>query len=340
MELRQSPEWGKYLESLGWQTEVVEGCALRIRKLGPLGSIIKIQRPNNFSTDKVEEFAKKHKALFVKLEPINDAQTQSLISNHYYLDSWPLTPSRTVMIDLNKSEQELLKSFSKDARQTLKRISNKKLVVGVLDFEVINSKNEDALHSFHSIWKETGTRNHFYVQPYPELLNKARAFGSKAVLIVSCFQASENGPARPPLQPPTPGVGTDNHGLETLNLVAGCLLLFCNGTAYYHHAASTLEGQREEAPYAVLWRAILESKRRGMEKLDLEGIFDSRHPYAFKKWINFSTFKLKWGGQVIEYPGAYVKVYNPFIKTMFWLGDFFNGDRFRSPPRSLAAIAE
>ncbi len=32
---------------------------------------------------------------------------------------------------------------------------------------------------------------------------------------------------------------------------------------------------------------------------------------------NFSVFKLKWGGEIIEYPAPFTKFYNPAIKLLF-----------------------
>src|SRR3989338_9458929 len=121
MELRQSPEWGKYLESLGWATETIEGCAVRIRRMGPVGSIIKIQRPQSLPLEKIDEVAQRNRALFVKIEPISSSQLPDLNAQLYKPDSWPLTPSRTVMLDLKRTSSEILKSFSKDTRQAIKK---------------------------------------------------------------------------------------------------------------------------------------------------------------------------------------------------------------------------
>lgn len=326
MELRQSPQWGKFLASLGWQTEVIDGCALRIRKLGRLGSIIKIQRPDVLPIEKIEAAGKRHRALFIKIEPMSQSQTSSLVTCHFSPDSWPLTATRTLEIDLTKSEEELLKSFSKDVRQTLKKVESGKLKVESFSFDEIDNEKEKALEEFYRIWKETGARGKFWVPPYKELLAEVKAFGENAMLILASTttkneEIEKTGPARPSHQHPDDASGYDNHALpgpirQNCEPIAGCLLLFCDWVGYYHHAGSTLEGQKLEAPYLVMWQAILESKKRGYKKLDLEGIFDPRFKEMFKKWLGFSVFKLKWGGQVVEYPGAYIKAFNPLIRLL------------------------
>lgn len=305
MEIRQSPEWGKFLESLGWRTEMLDGCVLRIKKLGPLGSIIKIQRPENLPLTDIDRLAKKHKALFVKLEPLNKNKELRIKNFGFIKDTWPLTPTRTVFIDLNKTETWLLKSFSKDTRQTLRKINDSKLTIQEFGFKEMSEENEIALKRFYEIWKETAKRGRFWLPAYRELLSKVQAFGANATLLLAVAGDVKS-------QSPFRAKG----GMAFAPL-AGCLLLFCDDVAYYHHAASTLDGQKQETPYTVLWTAILESQKRGMKKLDLEGIFDPRFPTMFRKWVNFSTFKLKWGGGVFEYPGTFTKTYHPLIRLLF-----------------------
>jgi len=45
MDVRQSPEYARYLELLGWKIKKINSCQIFIRYLPLLGSIIKIQRP-------------------------------------------------------------------------------------------------------------------------------------------------------------------------------------------------------------------------------------------------------------------------------------------------------
>ncbi|MCL5003857.1 MAG: peptidoglycan bridge formation glycyltransferase FemA/FemB family protein [Patescibacteria group bacterium] len=300
MELRQSREWGKYLASLGWQTKEIDGCALRIKKLGPLGSIIKIQRPKNLPLEKIDEFAKRLRALFVKIEPCDNSRFSILNSQFYRPDTWPLTPSRTVFIDLAQTEDELLNSFSKDTRQTIKKSEIPGIKYQIADLGNTHSyhttvygsmeRRDKYLSDFYQVWKLTGTRGKFWVLSFSEYLNKIAAFEGKGFFVLSYLEE---------------------------RLVSGCLILICDGIAYYHHAASTLEGQNHHTPYGQLWKAIREAKKRGCTKMDLEGIFDPRFKDMFKRWLNFSTFKLKWGGEVFEYPGSFTKAYNPLIGLLF-----------------------
>ena len=299
MELRQSPEWGKYLESLGWATETIEGCAVRIRRMGPVGSIIKIQRPQSLPLEKIDEVAQRNRALFVKIEPISSSQLPDLNAQLYKPDSWPLTPSRTVMLDLKKTSSEILKSFSKDTRQAIKKALGEN--ISPIVYSSSSQQFSHALEIFYDLLKQTGKERGFWLPPFKELRTKAQSFGNHCFLILT-FKTDEKMTAQPPLLP-----------------LSGILVLVHDQTAYYHHAASTKLGQLLKAPYLALWEAIKTAASAGCERLDLEGIFDPRFPSMFKKWINFSTFKLKWGGEVVEFPPPLTKVYHPLVKLLFSL---------------------
>jgi len=297
MELRQSEPWGKYLESLGWQTETVDGCALRIRKVGPLGSIIKIQRPENLPLGKIEEIAKEHRTLFLRIEPSSESQARDLSANGYKVDSWPLNPTRTIFIDLKKSNNELLESFSKDTRQSIKKAT--KLNLSPIVYNPTSKDFEHALGIFYDLFKQTGHEKKFWIPSLKELRVKANAFKDSCYLILT-FRIYEK------LQPQT-----------DLLPLSGAFILFHDGVGYYHHAASLHLGQLVKAPYLTLWESLKTANAQGYERMDLEGIFDPRFPSMFKKWVGFSTFKLKWGGQVIESPSPFTKIYNPIVKLLF-----------------------
>ncbi len=297
MELRQSEGWGKYLESLGWRTETIEGCAVRIRNIGPFGSIIKIQRPENLPLAKIDEIAKKNRALFVKVEPRSGAQAQNLILSHYQVDAWPLTPSRTVFINLKQPETDLLESFSKDTRQSIKKARS--LNLSPIAYRQTSKEFGHALEIFYNLFKQTAREKGFWVASLSELRAKATAFKENCYLILT-FRIYEKLESETNLLP-----------------LSGVLLITSDKIGYYHHAASLHLGQLVKAPYLCLWEALKTAKTMGAEKVDLEGIFDPRFPSMFKKWINFSTFKLKWGGVIKEYPSNYIKFFNPLVKLIF-----------------------
>ena len=286
-DLRQSDEWGEYLHQLHWLSEKLKiknsKCKIFIRKIPFFGSVIKIQRPSEVPPiEDIDRIAKKHRALFVKLEP-SFALRASEGLRPFDPDNWPLVPTRTIRIGLTPATDEIFARFSKDARYSIRRAERNGVEVRSLGLEAGNLK------VFYDLLKETGKRKRFWVPPEADLQAKAQAFKDKSMLLLAYHN-------RKP--------------------IAGALILFHDQVAYYHQAASNLCGRKLLAPYLVVWEVIKLSKKRGCHTLDLEGIYDPRYP-IYKRFKKIGIFKKKFGGKEIEYPGSFIRYYNPFVKLIF-----------------------
>ncbi len=285
-DLRQSDEWSKYISHLGWRVEKLGKAKVFIRKLPLVGSVAKIQRPSEIPPiEEIDKVARKHRALFVKLEPVLLSPPSSLLSD-FEADAWPLAPTRTIHIDLAPSEEEIFERFSKDARYSVRRA--RRNGVSSLALQLFSSQQ---LRKFYDLLKETGRRKRFWVAPFKDLKAKTEAFKDKSALIFAY------------------------HNTE---IVAGALILFHDNVAYYHHAASNLEGRKLLAPYLVVWETIKLAKKRGCHTLDFEGIYDPRYK-IYKRFRKIGIFKKKFGGKEIEYPGSFIRYYNPIVRLIFKL---------------------
>lgn len=103
MDIRQSPQYAKFMEQIGWKVEKVGGTNFFIKPL-PLFSflsVIKIQRFKSLDQHSIETVAKKHQALFVKLEPDVEGTSKNN-SLPVSADLWPLLPTKTLVLDLKK----------------------------------------------------------------------------------------------------------------------------------------------------------------------------------------------------------------------------------------------
>lgn len=286
MDLRQSPEWGKYLEYLGWESVYLDSeVAVRIRRLGPL-AVLKIQRPevlDEHVLQEILELRKKYRGFLTKIEPVNLTNDQETLLKKYRfsLDSWPLSVSKTIVVDLTPSEEEILARFSKDGRYCLRKAE--KSVVGVGFSDPLNGRGDPApTTEFYNLFAQTSRRGHFWVPSLKEMEAKIKAFGQNAIT----FLAYQN-----------------------VTPVAGALVFIHDQTAYYLHAGSTLAGQKLEAPYLLIWEIIKKAKSLGCTKLDLEGIYDERFPASTKNWQGFTVFKRKFGGEEVTYPGAFSRYF-------------------------------
>ncbi|MDP1710712.1 MAG: peptidoglycan bridge formation glycyltransferase FemA/FemB family protein [candidate division WWE3 bacterium] len=294
-DLRQSEGWANYLKSQGWVVEEVGSknsklkTKIYIRKIPLLGSVIKIQRPDELPPfEEIDRVAKKHRALFVKLETLTANHYNAAIKNGFAPDTLPNLPTKTIIIDLTKSEQELWKDLSPDARQSVRKAQSNKLQV--TSFKFGEKGFNQALEQFTKLLAETGRRQRFWTPSFIQLEAKAEAFGKDATLFLVYSR-----PQRP---------------------VAGALILIHDGT----HSASSKEGQRLYASYFLHWEIIRYlRKNKKVNHHDLAGIYDPRFHKATKRWQGFTIFKEKFGGTEMEYPRPLIRYYNPVTRLLFKL---------------------
>ena len=130
---RQYPEYNKFYENKGWLVEKIDRSYVLIRRFPMWGSVIKIKRCHpEISLQKIDELAKKHHALFIKLElnlTTDDPRTpkilESLKTSGYMVSKWQFCPTKTIYINLNQSLDELLDQTKKDVRRYLRRNQEK-----------------------------------------------------------------------------------------------------------------------------------------------------------------------------------------------------------------------
>lgn len=117
MDLRQSKNYAKYMESIGWQIEKLPGCNIFVRHLPIISyfSVIKIQRPSQINIEALRKLSKKHHAIIAKLEP--------LVSVPLKPDNWPLLPTKTIVLDTATKFEDL----PKDTRYEIRKAAGLKV---------------------------------------------------------------------------------------------------------------------------------------------------------------------------------------------------------------------
>ena len=86
--------------------------------------------------------------------------------------------------------------------------------------------------------------------------------------------------------------------------VASALFHDFGKTSSYTFAASLPEARSTSASALLLWQAMLNAKQRGMEEMDLYGSAPESAPSSHP-WYGFSSFKSKFGGEIVEYSGTW-----------------------------------
>lgn len=293
-DLHQTPEWSDFMSRLGWKIEEIyspdksQTCRVFIKDIPIFGSIVKTMHPAFISFEKLDELARRRRALFIKLEPGENFPNENVLAQHGYLpDNWPLCPTKVVRVDLHPSAEELWGNFAKDARYSIRKAERNGVTLEVIPLKDAGSKT---IQTFYKIFKSTGQEKGFWIPPKKELEAKVRAFKDKGCFILARF-------------------GQDEY-------LSGALIIFAGKTVYYEHAAATVVGRKLLAQYLVIWELIKMAKDRGCELLDLGGVADPRFKIS-RRWGSLSVFKSKFCGVEATYPGSFTKYYNPLIKLLF-----------------------
>lgn len=288
-DLRQTKEYARYMEMLGWQ---VVKCLSRaksrdqvfIKKIPIIGNIAKLQRPSEkLEPRALDEFAKKHKLAALYIEPI--LHSPSYISYGFSLAKSCFLPPKTIHIDLTKSDEQLLKGMKPKTRYNIK-IAQKHGVV---------ARESRDIDAFIKLWHQSARHRGMWLPQTKEIRALWTAFSKKANIILA--------------------YNSDMH-VHRESVLAGVLIVRTHTTAHYMYAASTKEGNKLSAPSLLVWEAIKLANNPptggGCKVFDLEGIYDDRYPQT-KSWQGFTKFKEGFGGKIITYPKTLVKYHNLLI---------------------------
>jgi len=88
-------------------------------------------------------------------------------------------------------------------------------------------------------------------------------------------------------------------------IIATGIFLIYRKEGFYLHGGSDYKEHALMAPYLLHWSIIKHLKECGVQRYDLWGVDSEAYP-------GVTRFKLRWGGQVIEYPGAFDLPLNRF----------------------------
>jgi len=288
MHYKQSDKWARYLETQGWDTDKIGGVNIYTRKVPLIGRLGKAQRivvEKNQKIKILEEIDRlmERKRVFsfvIEPEiPNNSKKMEELLTEHgYKKGASPLTPPKTLIIDLNQPEEQLRSNLHTLAKRMLKR--SKRFRIRTTSFHYPIPQRE--LKNFWRLSRATGKRHRCYVESLKQLQYETEALGKDAYLIITTTYDHE----------PTAGIFMITH----------------DNAAYYHHAASSKLAYHTGSSYHCAWEAIKLAQRQGNKTFDFEGIYDKRYPRYSRGWEGLTQFKNKFEGREVIYPKAWRKI--------------------------------
>lgn len=290
----QSWEWGEFRKSLGTpllryglyqDNKLIRAFQLTFHKI-PLtnkyvGYLPKGPLPDKELAEALTKIGKQNNCAFIKIEP--DVRSSD-IEKSFIPSPKPLFTKFNFVLDLTKSEEQLLKDMHPKFRYNIK-VAQKH---GVIIKECANDKGfADYLQLYFDTTKRQnyhGHNEHYHRKVWETL----KAAGMAKLLIA--FYAGKP-------------------------LTAWMLLVF-KDTLYYPYGGSSEQYKNVMASNLVAWEAIKLGKKLGLKKLDLWGALgpdaDPKDP-----WQGFHQFKQKMGADLVEYIGTYDLVFNRPLYYLF-----------------------
>ncbi len=301
----QTRPWGELKSAFGWKPRYVQaddlGALILFWRL-PLGmSIAYIPRgPAGVGRwvdfwPQVDELCRKERAVFLRVEPdIWQPVPEDFAQDHlpgFIETAQTVQPPRTIIIDLQQDEEEILMAMKSKTRYNIRLAERKDVVVNP----------SDDVDTFHRMMIHTGKRDAFGVhsREYYQRAYDIFAPSGGCVLLIAEYDG----------QP-----------------LAG-LMAFAHGdTAWYFYGASTDEERNRMPTYLLQWEAIRWAKSTGCKFYDLWGVPDYPEHALEGTFLDRTDglwgvyrFKRGFGGQLRRTIGAWDRVYQPLIYKLYQL---------------------
>jgi lipid II:glycine glycyltransferase (peptidoglycan interpeptide bridge formation enzyme) len=311
----QSYAWGEFREKTGVKVirrgiykgaKIVSGFQLTIHSIPKtpftIGYLPKGFLPTGEQIAELQQIGKEEKCIFIQFEPdviksINGKETEYSNWNYKKLGlqkaAHPLFTKYTFVLDLTKSEEDLLKDMHQKSRYNIK----------VAKKHGVKVKEDNSQKAFAAYWKlteETTTRQKFYAHTkrYHELQWETFPHTpEKNKLSSHLFTASYDG-----------------------KILTTLLFFVFRDTLYYPYGASSSEHRNVMHSNLAMWEGILFGKKLGLKKFDMWGALGP-NPDSKDSWSGFHNFKERFGPDHIEFLGSYDLVINPLLYQSYKVAD-------------------
>ncbi len=293
---------------------------------GPAANKFKVQSSKfkvlDFLFEEIKKIAGKEGAMFLRFDPPLGLNDEFGIMNYEYLSNFKKTsneiqPRNTLILDLAKSEEELLREMKQKTRYNIKLAERKELRITNYELRIDNRKIfEEKFKEFWELIKETSARDKFasHNKDYYWKMLEGLGEAQKAPQPFETMEPANEGDIR------ECRLRARLYFAEYENkIIASNIVLYFGGLAVYLHGASSNKYRNVMAPHLLQWRQILDAKNAGYEKYDFWGIarecqmsnVKCQMKSKFKNsWGGITRFKKGFGGEERNYIGAYDAVFD------------------------------
>jgi peptidoglycan pentaglycine glycine transferase (the first glycine) len=314
--LLQTAAWGELKSEFGWEPvrlAVVSGgikwgaqVLFRTLPLGltfaylPKGPVcqdsdckIEARFPGQIFWNRVDQICRQKRAVFLKVEP-----DQQLIRNQYGDSSPPkgfqvsphaIQPMRTIVVDLQGSEEEILARMKQKTRYNIRLASKKGIAI----------RSSTDIETFFDLMRATGERDQFGIHNLDYYLKAFNLFKDAGAcdLLLAEYEGE-------PL---------------------AALMVFTTGKRSWYLYGASVTIHRERMPtYLLQWEAMKWAKSAGCRQYDLWGIPDYNEEVLEAEFTNRSDglwgiyrFKRGFGGEICRSAGPWDRVYQSTLYKLY-----------------------
>ena len=305
----QSYEWGEFRKKEGIKLirrgifegdRLVSGFQLTIHKIPKtkftIGYLPKGEMPTGELLNELRQIGKEEKCIFIQLEPnvtSDKTKEEKLKSLGLKPAAHPLFTKFTFVLDLTKSEDELLAAMHPKARYNIK-VANKHNV------QVTKDNSDKAFEEYWRLTEKTTQRQKFYAHTkhYHELQWQIFSHDTDTNKLTSHLFTAE---------------------YENKTLTAMLFFVF-HDTLYYPYGASSNEHRNVMHSNLAMWEGIRFGKKLGLKKFDMWGAL-GQIPDTKDSWFGFHDFKRKFGPEHVEFIGSFDLVINPTLYQAYKVAD-------------------
>ena len=256
----QSWEWGEFRKSWGNQLVRFSFGQVTLHQIPftpfKAGALIKGPAPTKTMIGELKKLAKKEKVIFVKLEPnvLKNGKAIKLLKDSGAVPGRRLFTPTTFLIDLTKSEDELLARFHSKTRYNI-RLAQKQGV------SVTEDNSDSAFEKYLSLTEETAKRQGFYAhsKKYHRLMWEQLKPAGIAHLLVAKYKGE---------------------------IITAWILFVWRDFLYYPYGASTDKYKNVMSNNLMMWEAIRFGKNLGLTTFDLWGREEGKGFTRFKEGYN------------------------------------------------------
>lgn len=234
----------------------------------------------------MKEQGKKYHCVFVRVRPqLEESPAAFKLFRELGLKKAPtfLSVEYAAILDLHKSEEEIIKNMHRRIRYAVNNARNK-------GFAIEKSTDPKDIHEFYQIELQTAKRQEFVAFSEDFLTKQFAAFAknNEAVLYTAKYEGQ---------------------------ILAQNFMIFYGNEASYHYAVSTELGTKMSGSPILHVEAMKDARARGIYRYNLWGIVGENEKNH--RFYGVSFFKRGFGGDELKYLPAHDLIISPvkYLKT-------------------------